>query len=103
MFLVVRPPGALFLPPSILSKWRGLRGLEVRRARASAPRVVLAAGVVPARVARGRAAHRGVAASVLPARVGVEVRLPREHAITAEGLLPERPALLSTWKNTGSV
>ena len=31
MFLVVRPPDTLFLPPSIVPKWRGLRGLEVRR------------------------------------------------------------------------
>ena len=31
MFLVVRPPGTLFLPPSIVTKWRGLRGLDARR------------------------------------------------------------------------
>ena len=29
MFLVVRPPDTLFLPPSTVPKWRGLRGLEV--------------------------------------------------------------------------
>ena len=28
MFLVVRPPDTLFLPPSIVPKWRGLRGLD---------------------------------------------------------------------------
>ena len=29
MFLVVRPADTLFLPPSIVPKWRGLRGLVV--------------------------------------------------------------------------
>ena len=32
MFLVVRPPDTLFLPPSIVPKWRGLRGLAELRA-----------------------------------------------------------------------
>ena len=33
MFLVVRPPDTVFLPPLIPSKWRGLRGLAVLLAR----------------------------------------------------------------------
>ena len=30
VFLVVRPPVTLFLPPSIVPKWHGLRGLAGR-------------------------------------------------------------------------
>ena len=38
MSLVVRPPDALFLPPSIPSKWRGLRGLVELAQQLGAPR-----------------------------------------------------------------
>ena len=34
LFLAIKIVGTRFLPPSILLKWRGLRGLEERRHRA---------------------------------------------------------------------
>ena len=34
MFLVVHPPDTLFLPPSIVPKWHGLRGLARGQQRA---------------------------------------------------------------------
>ena len=40
MFLVVRPPDTLFLPPSIVPKWRGLRGLAEQDAGALLKRPV---------------------------------------------------------------
>ena len=46
MSLVVRPPDALFLPPSIVPKWRGLRGLVIphlRRQLREDPRLVVRA------------------------------------------------------------
>ena len=36
VLLVVLPPDVLCLPPSIVSKWRGLRELAVQRARVGA-------------------------------------------------------------------
>ena len=50
VFLVVRTPDTLFLPPSIVPKWRGLRGLEELASPHSE---------VPRRgAARGAPAHR---------------------------------------------
>ena len=66
MSLVVRPPDALFLPPSIVPKWRGLRGLEVPEA--------LAPAALAEEERHQRPAGRGLPVEVLQPRplLGVE-------------------------------